>query len=138
MLDILVIGVSQNSISDPQHITTISGSVEEPLVAPLFVSINYINMEVITMSKTRSITDLVQELQQENESLKGLEKLANQYCKQEFGHTAKELHDIVRKQKAYERKMKEQAALQQGQQIRISHSENQTVDRGKTPYQLRP
>ena len=37
------------------------------------------------MSKTKSITDLVQELQQENESLKGLEKLANQYCKQEFG-----------------------------------------------------
>lgn len=93
-------------------------------MAPLFVSINYANMEVVTMSKTKSITDLVQELQQENESLKGLEKLANQYCKQEFGHTVKELHDIVRKQEAYERKMKEREASQQGQQIRNSHSEN--------------
>ena len=93
-------------------------------MAPLFVSINYANMEVVTMSKTKSITDLVQELQKENESLKGLEKLANQYCKQEFGHTVKELHDIVRKQEAYERKMKEREASQQGQQIRISHSES--------------
>ena len=93
-------------------------------MAPLFVSINYANMEVVTMSKTKSITDLVQELQKENESLKGLEKLANQYCKQEFGHTVKELHDIVRKQEAYERKMKEREASQQGQQIRNSHSEN--------------
>lgn len=76
------------------------------------------------MSKTKSITDLVQELQRENESLKGLEKIANQYCKQEFGHTVKELHDIIRKQEAYERRMKEREASQQGQQIRISHGEN--------------
>ena len=76
------------------------------------------------MSKTKSITDLVQELQQENESLKGLKKLAQQYCKQEFGYTIKELHDIVRKQEAYERKMKEREASQQGQQLRISHSES--------------
>lgn len=76
------------------------------------------------MSKTKSITDLVQELQQENESLKVLEKLAQQFCKQEFGHTIKELHDIIRKQEAYERKIREREASQQGQQIRISHSEN--------------
>ena len=76
------------------------------------------------MSKTKSITDLVQELQRENESLKGLEKIANQYCRQEFGHTVKELHDIIRKQEAYERRMKEREASQQGQQIRISHSES--------------
>ena len=76
------------------------------------------------MSKTKSITDLVQELQRENESLKGLEKIANQYCKQEFGHTVKELHDIIRKQEAYERRMKEREASQQGQQIRLSHSES--------------
>ena len=76
------------------------------------------------MSKTKSITDLVQELQQENESLKRLEKLAQQFCKSEFGYTIKELHDIVRKQEAYERKMKEREASQQGQQLRISHSES--------------
>ena len=62
------------------------------------------------MSKTKSITDLVQELQQENESLKGLKKLANQYCKQEFGYTVKELHNIIRKHEAYERKVKEREA----------------------------
>ena len=66
------------------------------------------------MSKTKSITDLVQELQQENESLKGLEKLANQYCKQEFGYTVKELHNIIQKQEAYERRTKEREASQQG------------------------
>lgn len=93
-------------------------------MAPLFVSINYANTEVKTMSKSKSITDLVQELQQKNESLKGLEKLAQQYCKMEFGYTIKELHDILRKQEAYERKMKERVASQQGQQIRISHSES--------------
>ena len=76
------------------------------------------------MSRTKSITDLVQEVQQENESLKGLEKLANQYCKQEFGNTVKELHNIIQKQEAYERRMKEREASQQGQQIRISHSES--------------
>ena len=76
------------------------------------------------MSKTKSITDLVQELQQENESLKGLEKLANQYCKQEFGYNVKELHNIIQKQEAYERQMKEREASQQGQQLRISHGDN--------------
>ncbi len=76
------------------------------------------------MSKTKSITDLVLELQQENESLKKLDKLAQQYCKQEFGYTVKELHNIIQKHEAYERKVKEREASQQGQQIRISHSEN--------------
>ena len=76
------------------------------------------------MSKTKSITDLVQELQQENESLKGLKKLAQQYCKQEFGYTIEDLHNIIRKQEAYERKMRESEASQQGQQIRISHGES--------------
>ena len=76
------------------------------------------------MSKNKSITELVQELQRENESLKGLEKIANQYCRQEFGHTVKELHDIIKKLEAYERRMKEREASQQGQQIRISHGEN--------------
>lgn len=76
------------------------------------------------MSKTKSITDLVLDLQQENESLKGLKKLAQQFCKQEFGYTIEELHNIIRKQEAYERKIKEREASQQSQQIRISHSEN--------------
>lgn len=76
------------------------------------------------MSKTKSITELVQELQQENESLKGLEKIANQYCRQEFSHSVKEIHDIIRKYEIYERKRKEREAAQQGQQIKLSHSES--------------
>lgn len=56
--------------------------------------------------------------------LKRLDKLAQQYCKQEFGYTVKELHNIIQKHEAYERKVKEREASQQGQQIRISHSES--------------
>ena len=43
------------------------------------------------MSKTKSITDLVTDLQQENESLKNLSRLANQYTRQEFGFSVREL-----------------------------------------------
>ena len=75
------------------------------------------------MAKTKSITDLIMELQQENESLKGLAKIANQYCKQEFGYNVKELHDIVEKQRLYEQKKQERQANQQGQHISISRSE---------------
>lgn len=66
------------------------------------------------MSKTKSITDLVLELQQENESLKGLKKIAEQYCRQEFGYTVKELHNIIQKLEVYESRMKERQSAQQG------------------------
>ena len=46
------------------------------------------------MSKTKSITDLVTELQNENESLKGLKKGFNTMCKAEFGYSIDELHSI--------------------------------------------
>ncbi len=49
------------------------------------------------MSKTKSITDLVTELQQENESLRSLSRLANQYTRQEFGYSVRELHEIISK-----------------------------------------
>ncbi len=75
------------------------------------------------MSKSKSITDLVQELQQENESLKRLEKLANQYTKMEFGYSVKELHSIITKQELYEKRVKDREAVKQGQQITNEHSE---------------
>lgn len=49
------------------------------------------------MSKTKSITDLVTELQNENESLKGLKKGFNTMCKAEFGYSIDELHSIIMK-----------------------------------------
>lgn len=54
-------------------------------------------------SKSKSITELVNDLQQENESLKRLEKIANQYTKLEFGYSVKELHQIIEKFSCYER-----------------------------------
>lgn len=80
-------------------------------------------MEVKDMSKTKSITDLIMELQQENESLKGLAKIANQYCKMEFGYNVKELHELIAKQRLYEQKKQERQANQQGQHISLSRSE---------------
>lgn len=75
------------------------------------------------MSKAKSISDLVTELQQENESLQSLKKLFNQACKNEFGYGVKELHDIITKQKLYEQKVKERQAEKQGQQSTFSQSE---------------
>ena len=75
------------------------------------------------MSKTKSITDLVNELQQENESLKRLERLANQYTKMEFQSTVKELHDKLYRLEMYERKARERDAARQGQQAGTMRSE---------------
>lgn len=75
------------------------------------------------MSKSKSISDLILEIQQENESLKKLEKLANQYCRQEFGYNVKELHQIIEKFQAYERKIQERTAAMQGQHLSLSRSE---------------
>lgn len=75
------------------------------------------------MSKSKSISDLVTELQQENESLQSLKKLFNQACKNEFGYGVKELHDIITKQKLYEQRKQERQAEKQGQQSPYSQSE---------------
>lgn len=71
------------------------------------------------MSKTKSITDYISELQRENESLKFLGKLATQYCKHEFGYTPKELHEIVKKHEFYQRKKMEKESVVQAQHIQI-------------------
>ena len=54
----------------------------------------------------KSITELVQDLQNENDSLKRLSKLANQYTKMEFGYSVKELHELIRKCTFLEQKLK--------------------------------
>ena len=44
------------------------------------------------MSKTKSITEMVTELQRENEALQGLKKLFNRAVKDEFGYEPKKIH----------------------------------------------
>ena len=67
-------------------------------------------------SKTKSISDLVTDLQTENESLKKLQKIADSYTKMEFGYSVKDLHALVDKQVAYEKRCKERDSASQGQQ----------------------
>lgn len=68
------------------------------------------------MAKQKSISDLVMELQEQNEALKRLEKLAERYVKEEFGYSVKELHNLIRKQELFERKMQERESGRQGKQ----------------------
>lgn len=71
------------------------------------------------MSKTKSISDLVTELQQENESLQSLKKLFNQACKNEFGYDVKTIHQKLEKLNLYEQRKAEK----QIPPLNISHSE---------------
>lgn len=71
------------------------------------------------MAKTKSISDLVTELQQENESLQSLKKLFNQACKNEFGYDVKTIHQLIEKQRLYEQKKDEKTNLQ----LNILHNE---------------
>lgn len=75
------------------------------------------------MSKTRSISDLVSDLQKENESLQRLAKIANTFCQKEFGYDMKELHEIVRLYEKNERKRNTNEPSQQGQLSEVSVSE---------------
>lgn len=75
------------------------------------------------MSKNKSISDLITEIQQENESLKGLAKLANQYCRQEFGYNVKEIHQIIEKLNTYEQKQTDSSDLRAGQHLNLSYGE---------------
>lgn len=67
------------------------------------------------MSKQKSITDIVSDLQRDNERLKGLEKLFERGVKEEFGYTVKQLHEIVKRQEYYEQRKAER----QGQSAKI-------------------
>lgn len=71
------------------------------------------------MAKTKSISDLVTELQQENESLQSLKKLFNQACKNEFGYDVKTIHQMIEKQRLYDQKNADKTNLQ----LNISHNE---------------
>ena len=53
---------------------------------------------------TKGISDLVLELQEENERLQFLSKLFERAVKKEFGHSIKEVHRLIDAQLAYENK----------------------------------
>ena len=75
------------------------------------------------MSKTKSITDLVTQLQEENEQAKFFYKLFGQAVKREFNYSVDELHEIILKYKAYESKYGNRDAQRQGQQSVNERSE---------------
>lgn len=64
------------------------------------------------MSKTRSITELVNELQRENESLTGLKKGFNTMCKAEFDLSIEQIHKIIKKANALEQKFSSDQEIQ--------------------------
>lgn len=68
------------------------------------------------MSKTKSITDLVTQLQKENEQAKFFYKLFEQAVKHEFNYSVDELHEIIFKFKAYESKYTTRDAQRQEKQ----------------------
>ena len=70
-------------------------------------------------SRTKSITELVTDLQRENESLQSLKKLFNQAVKAEFGYDVKALHELIIKQERYEQRRAEK----QGQSYANERSE---------------
>ena len=53
---------------------------------------------------TKGISDLVLELQEENERLQFLSKLFEKAVKKEFGHSIKEVHRLIDAQLAFENK----------------------------------
>lgn len=65
------------------------------------------------MSKTKSISDLVIDLQRENESLQSLKKLFDKACRNEFGYNVSELHILVKKQEDYEKRRAEKQSRSQ-------------------------
>ena len=78
------------------------------------------------MSKTKSISDLVIQLQQENEQAQFLNKLFGQAVKHEFGYSVEELHELLLKYSVFEKKYYEQEQRKQGQQAPIPQSGMET------------
>ncbi len=66
------------------------------------------------MSKTKSITEMVTELQRENEALQGLKRLFNKAVKDEFGYEPNKIHEMLKRCEMYDRKAQSNG-LNQGQ-----------------------
>lgn len=61
-------------------------------------------------SKTKSITELIEELQQENKRAESLTKLFNQAIKNEFGLDVRTIHEKLTKLAQIEKKQAEKKA----------------------------
>lgn len=56
---------------------------------------------------SKNLSTLIADLQKENEQLKNLRKLFETACKKEFGFSIKEIHALLDKQLAYEKRKEE-------------------------------
>ena len=75
------------------------------------------------MAKTKSITEMVTELQRENEALQSLKRLFNRACKEQFGYEAKQIHEMIKRCEMYDRKAQSNGIQKQGQQTVNERSE---------------
>lgn len=71
-------------------------------------------------SKTKNITELIEQLQAENESAKNLKRLFDQAVKSEFGFDVKTLHEKLTKLAQIEKKCEEQKAQVKQQAVTAS------------------
>ncbi len=71
------------------------------------------------MSKTKSISELITELERENDRLKTLQKHFDAMCRSEFGFDVDTIHEKLEKAAILERK----TAERQGQEIAPKISE---------------
>ena len=76
------------------------------------------------MSKKVSITDQIKRLQEENERLKGLQKLFEKAVKDEFGFSVREVHKLVSAQVRYQQQKNASQNAAQGQQSASEQSED--------------
>ncbi len=60
---------------------------------------------------SKNLSTLIADLQKENDQLKYLQKVFEKTCKREFGFSIKEIHALLDKQLAYE-KRKEEKTIQ--------------------------
>lgn len=74
------------------------------------------------MSKKLSLTDMIDQLQRENEQLQSLKKLFEKAVHDEFGYSVKEVHSIIRYYSEMQKK-KSQPHTTQGQQSATEQSE---------------
>lgn len=74
------------------------------------------------MKKTKSISDLVTELQQENEELRALQKLFEKACLITFGYNIKTIKIMLERQRAYEARRAERTAQKVHTDIAYSQS----------------
>ena len=75
------------------------------------------------MSKKPSIMEQIEQLQEENERLQGLQKLFEKAVKDEFGYSIKEVHIMISELIRYQQRKAASQRTTQGQQSASEQSE---------------